>query len=183
MIISLCGWCRHQKFITGSRTAVGHHRDTWGCNMQAQCNWWAPIYDLEAERAIAFYPDYWDKPTINTTADWAVEEYLIARSETPVNEVVPYPEAPGLSQTIDEEAAVKVVINAGDILCFSSAHLHATVPNTTDLSRYSVEMRTVNLVDLKTGRGAPNVDNAGGKSRFNWYRHAISGSPLSKVME
>ncbi|WP_315982620.1 hypothetical protein [Aliamphritea spongicola] len=36
------------------RAAIGHHRDTWGSNVQCQQNWWAPVFSLEAERTIAF---------------------------------------------------------------------------------------------------------------------------------
>ena len=171
-----------EKFTTGLRTTVGHHRDTWGGNVQSQCNWWAPIYDLEAERTMAFYPDYWDKPTVNTTADWEFSKYLAARRETPKGVKVPYPGAPELLEPVDEANAFKVVLNAGDVLCFSSAHLHATVPNTTDVTRYSVEMRTINLADLKAGRGAPNIDNAGKNVRYNWYRHTLDNASLKDVM-
>ncbi len=167
-----------EKFTSGLRTTVGHHRDTWGGNVQAQCNWWAPIYDIEAERSMAFYPDYWDKATVNTTADWEFSKYLAARKETPKGEKVPYPGAPELLETIDESNAFKVVLSAGDVLNFSSAHLHATVPNTTELTRYSVEMRTINLADLQAGRGAPNIDNAAKTIRYNWYRNALDNSSL-----
>jgi hypothetical protein len=48
----------------------------------------------------------------------------------------------------------------GGALIFSAAHLHSTVPNTTDRTRFSIDFRTVNLDDLLDRRGAPNVDAA-----------------------
>ena len=42
---------------------------------------------------------------------------------------------------------------------FSGAQLHETVPNTTDLARYSIDFRTVHLDDVIAGRGAPNLDS------------------------
>ncbi|MBU2964259.1 hypothetical protein Q4508_13070 [Amphritea sp. 2_MG-2023] len=171
-----------KTFTEGLRTVVGHHRDTWGSNIQAQTNWWAPIYKIEEERSIAFYPDHWEHPTLNDTAQWSFKEYLAARRETPEGVAVSYSPAPQLLRPVDESKAVKIVIEPGDILCFSSAHLHASVPNTTKLARFSVEMRTLNLTDLDVGRGAPNVDNAGGNPQYQWYRHTVDQSPLSMAL-
>ncbi|HZT48040.1 MAG TPA: hypothetical protein VFA64_08690 [Hyphomicrobiaceae bacterium] len=46
----------------------------------------------------------------------------------------------------------------GGIIVFSGAQLHETVPNTTDLARYSIDFRTVHHDDVLGRRGAPNVD-------------------------
>ena len=51
-----------------------------------------------------------------------------------------------------------MVVEPGDLLCFSGAHLHASVPNTSAEARVSVELRTVNRDDLEEGRGAPDLD-------------------------
>ena len=48
----------------------------------------------------------------------------------------------------------------GGIILFSGAQLHETVPNTTEVARYSIDFRTVHLDDLVDRRGAPNVDAA-----------------------
>jgi hypothetical protein len=48
----------------------------------------------------------------------------------------------------------------GGTLTFSAAQLHATVPNTTARTRFSIDFRTVNLSDLLAGRAAANVDAA-----------------------
>ena len=45
-------------------------------------------------------------------------------------------------------------------MLFSAAQLHSTVPNTCDVTRYSIDFRTVNLDDLINRCGAPNVDSA-----------------------
>ncbi|WP_315982621.1 phytanoyl-CoA dioxygenase family protein [Aliamphritea spongicola] len=81
---------------------------------------------------------------------------------------------------MDESGVVKVVIQPGDVLAFSSAHLHASVPNTTDAIRYSVEMRTIHQSDLDAGRVAPNVDNAATVPMYRWFRHVESRQPLSQ---
>ncbi|WP_261843911.1 phytanoyl-CoA dioxygenase family protein [Aliamphritea ceti] len=161
------------------RAAIGHHRDTWGSNIQSQQNWWAPIFSLEAERTIAFYPDYWDKPLANNTNSWSFTEYLATRKDTQPERGVAYPSAPSPAESVDESGVLKVVIQPGDVLAFASAHLHASVPNTTDAIRYSVEMRTIHQSDLSAGRVAPNVDNAGTGPMYRWFRHVENRQPLS----
>jgi ectoine hydroxylase-related dioxygenase (phytanoyl-CoA dioxygenase family) len=48
----------------------------------------------------------------------------------------------------------------GEVLLFSGAQLHTSIPNTSGLARYSVDFRTVNTMDLHAGLGAPLVDAA-----------------------
>jgi len=52
-----------------------------------------------------------------------------------------------------------VVCPAGGAIVFSGAHLHATIPNTSGRSRFSIDFRTVNLDDVLEGVGAANVDS------------------------
>ena len=55
--------------------------------------------------------------------------------------------------------AISYLPPPGGLILFSGAQLHETVPNTTDLARYSIDFRTVHLDDVIAHRGAPNVDS------------------------
>jgi hypothetical protein len=160
------------------RAAIGHHRDTWGSNINGQQNWWAPIFSLESERTIAIYPDYWNKPLANTTATWSFEDFLKTRQQTQSERQVDYPSAPMPIASVDESNVVKIVIQPGDVLNFASAHLHASVPNSTQATRFSVEMRTVNQDDLSHSRAAPNIDNAATKPMYQWFKNIETKEPL-----
>jgi hypothetical protein len=104
----------HQDFTeTGT---LGYHRDTWSSNIYAQTNWWTPILPITRERTIALYPAYWSRPLANTSATWDLERVR----EMPI---VPRPTEP-----VDAESEVRIVIEPGDLLCFSGAHLHASIP-------------------------------------------------------
>ncbi len=157
---------------------IGHHRDSWGSNIHSQINWWAPLYALEENRTIALYPDYWDKPIANTTATWSHKDYLEKRNEADAERQGCYPSAPTLKASVDESNLLKVMLEPGDVLSFSSAHLHASVPNTTKATRYSVEMRSINKHDLESGRAAPNVDNAATTPMYQWFKHILSKEKL-----
>ena len=137
------------------------HRDTWFSAPQQQVNWWLPVYPIEAENSMAFHPRYFDTAVLNSSSDYDYDEWnrtgrkqaaQILKEETRRQ---PRPEEP-----LDLSSEARVVTCVGGILTFSAAQLHATVPNTTNRTRFIVDFRTVNLDDLKAGRGAENVDAA-----------------------
>ncbi len=171
-----------QQHNGGQQSSVGHHRDTWGSNIACQQNWWAPIFDLTVQRTIAIYPYYWDKPIANTTANWSFKAFLAARASTQQERLVNYPSAPKPTVVIDETQVIKLVIRPGDVLNFSSAHLHASVQNTSKATRFSVEMRTVNGLDLNRKVNAPNVDNAGVEKMYQWFKHIDTKQKLRPAL-
>ena len=160
---------------SGRRTArLGFHRDTWSSNVYAQTNWWAPIYPITPGRTLAFYDEYWEKPLKNTSKEWDLEEIRAGTSSAPV---VPEP-----TETVSTASEFRPVIEPGDLLCFSGAHLHAGVPNTTGVARFSVEVRTVDAGDVAESRGAPNLDGEAPRVASDWFRHVHDGTPLSTIV-
>lgn len=152
------------------------HRDTWGSNIASQINWWAPVWPVDEGRTMTVFPDYWDQPIENNTADWSYQEFRRRKAEDPNT---PYPMLPTCTNDPDPASGVPVLVDPGDIVAFSGAHLHASVPNRTGVTRISTETRTVSLADLIQNRRAPNVDGAAKGIRYNWFAHAVSGEPLS----
>ena len=152
---------------------LGFHRDTWSSNVYAQTNWWSPIYPITAGRTVAFYPAYWEEPLKNTSPEWDLEEIRAGRSDAPV--------VPGPTETVDLASELRPVIEPGDLLLFSGAHLHASVPNTTGVARFSIEGRTADAGDTAGGRGAPNVDGEAPRVASGWFRHVQDDTPLTAV--
>ena len=76
----------------------------------------------------------------------------------------PKPEEP-----VELDPQVRLICRAGGVLLFSGAHLHSTVPNTSDHTRFSVDFRTVNFDDARDRRGARNVDSACTGTTMNDY--------------
>ncbi len=152
-----------------ARRGTGWHRDTWGSNIAAQTNWWTPIFPITVERTISFAPDLWQEPVANSSADWSP---AAARQKT-------VPMIPEPVEAIRDTADMPVVVQPGDMLCFSAAQLHRTVPNRTPLARFSVEVRTVSGADVRAGRGAPNVDSDTPEIHYRWFRHVVDGERLT----
>jgi hypothetical protein len=59
---------------------------------------------------------------------------------------------------MDIEDQIRIVCPAGGLILFSGAQMRLTVPNTSGLTRFCIDFRTVDLTELENGRGAPNVD-------------------------
>ncbi len=123
------------------------------------------------------FPEYWDKAIDNNTADWSYQEFHRRRAEDPDT---PYPMLPTCRVEPDPVQAVPVLVDPGDIIAFSGAHLHASVPNRTGVTRISTETRTVSLADLEEDRRAPDLDGAAKGVRYNWFSQVSSGESLSE---
>jgi hypothetical protein len=85
---------------------------------------------------------------------------------------------PEPTERVDRSAELRIVIEPRDLLCFSGAHLHASVPNTSGQTRFSVEVRTVLLDDIVAGRGAPNLDGRAPRVPLEWFRRIPDGALL-----
>lgn len=137
---------------------IAFHRDTWGSNLYAQTNWWAPIYPITTGRTFALYPHLWQQALRNCSADFDMRA-LLERSHRDGRNAVDADEAiPHLLEAIDPQQGVAVDIAPGSLIAFSGAHAHAGVGNSTGLTRISFETRSVLIDDVLAGLGAPNID-------------------------
>jgi hypothetical protein len=58
------------------------------------------------------------------------------------------------------EPQIRPVRPVGGAYLFSAAQLHSTVPNTSKVTRYSIDFRTVHLDDVLGRIGASNIESA-----------------------
>ena len=63
---------------------------------------------------------------------------------------------------------------------FSAAQMHSSVPNTSGVTRFSIDFRTVNLSDAAEKRGAPNIDSA---CTGTSMRDFLRGTDLSRISD
>ncbi len=156
------------------------HRDTWGSNVHAQINWWAPIWPVTNDRTIGMFPALWDVPVLNTSADWSYPEFI---RQLKADKNTAYPTLPYCVESLSPSDAVPVVIEPGDIMAFSGAHLHCSIPNQSGIVRISTETRTVSAHDLINSRSAKNVDCNAPASQFDWFHHIETGESLAHHLE
>ncbi|HKD54467.1 MAG TPA: hypothetical protein VKB72_09645 [Steroidobacteraceae bacterium] len=164
-----------------STATVGFHRDSWGTNLAAQVNWWAPVWPITAKRTFAIYQRLWDVPIPNNSADFDLAD-VMERLHTAPETVGAGQLAPRPTQAVDSSGGVPVVLDPGEIIAFSGAHAHVGIPNHTGLTRISLETRTVSISDVQAQRGAPNVD---GEARWvapGLFRRLNDGAPLNAIL-
>ncbi len=145
---------------TGISYAFHPHRDTWYSAPQCQINWWLPVYDVTSENIMAFHPHYWDHSVRNSSryynyAEWNRTSRLTAAQHIGTDTR----KQPTAEEAMDLANQVRIVPPVGGLLVFSGAQMHSTVPNTSGVTRFSVDFRTVHIADVKAHAGAPNVDS------------------------
>jgi hypothetical protein len=145
---------------SGIAYAFHPHRDTWYSAPMCQINWWMPIYELNSENCMALHPHYFGRAIKNGSNQydyqrWNQESRFNAAKHVKTDtRVQPHAEEP-----VELEPQIRFVCPVGGAYQFSAAHLHSTVPNTSPVTRYSIDFRTVHVDDV-TGRvGAANVDS------------------------
>ena len=77
---------------------------------------------------------------------------------------------------------LRLIIEPGDLLCFSGAHVHAGMPNSAGVARFSVEVRAVDAGDVADDHGAPNVDGEAPRVAKDWFRHVVDDTPLTAAV-
>ncbi|MCW2367678.1 hypothetical protein M2341_003125 [Sphingobium sp. B7D2B] len=171
----------NQPHSARSTATVGFHRDSWGTNLAAQVNWWAPVWPITSGRTFAFLPELFDRPIPNDSADFDLAEVMARRrtgsASADRGRMAPRPLVP-----IDAAQGTPVLIAPGEIIAFSAQHAHVGVENRTGLTRISLETRTVRISDHLAGRGAPNVDGRARWIAYALFRRLSDGRPLADVL-
>jgi hypothetical protein len=151
----------HGYLTSGISYAFHPHRDTWYSAPFSQLNWWIPIFPVVPENVMAFHPRYFDTPVRNGSARYDYGEWNRISRHTAAQHIrTDTREQPRPEEPVELEPQVRVVPEAGGVMLFSGSQLHSTVPNTSGRTRFSIDFRTVHIGDVRTGRGAPNVDSA-----------------------
>jgi hypothetical protein len=164
---------------SGIAYAFHPHRDTWYSAPFCQINWWMPIYEINSENCMAIHPRYWDQPVRNGSAQynyykWNLESRQSAAQHVKTDtRVQPRPEEP-----MELDPQVRLVCDVGGMYLFSAAQMHSTVPNTSNVTRYSIDFRTVHLDDVLDRTGAPNMDSACTGTTMGDYLRGTDSSHL-----
>jgi hypothetical protein len=131
------------------------HRDTWYGNSYSQINWCVALFDIALEQSFAFHPDFFDNPVKNDSECFDYDDFIRRAGADKYQGELVYPRALEMSEIGQPH---RFSLQAGQVLLFSGAHLHRTMPNTLGKTRFSLDFRSVCLREHDEGVGAPNVD-------------------------
>lgn len=142
---------------TGIAFAFPWHRDTWYAAPKQQINWWLPVNPVRADNAMKFDLEHFARAVPNDSSGF---DYYRANTDrlTVASQVTTDTRSrPGATDFLSQ-AEIEVLPSPGSVLLFSGSSLHASIPNTSPVSRYSIDFRTVDRRDVESGAGAPLVD-------------------------
>ncbi len=167
--------CAGDYLSTGMAYAFKPHRDTWYSPPMCQINWWLPVYPIQSTNAMAFHPSHWERPVKNNSAlfdyqDWNIHGRVQAANQSAQKDTRFQSAA---LEDINLLPDLRLVCPPGGMIVFAAAHLHSTVPNSSDETRISIDFRTVDARDVAANRGAPNIDSqARGTTLMDYLRVA-----------
>ncbi len=166
---------------TGIAYAFHAHRDTWYSAPMCQINWWMPVYPLNSDNCMALHPHYWSRPVKNGSSRYNYTRWNQESRHSAAQHIkTDTREQPKPEEPMDLEPQVKLVCDVGGVFLFSGAQMHSSVPNTSGLTRYSIDFRTVHIDDVWARTGAPNVDSACTGTTMRDY---LRGTDLAHVPE
>jgi hypothetical protein len=136
------------------------HRDMWYGHPQQLVNYWVPVFPVVGENVMSMYTDYFDRPVKNGSNAYDYDEWVAkhrhAAAEKTTKDDRPHPLP---LEEIESRGEIRIAGDAGDVMMFSSNHLHASAPNTSGVTRFSYDLRTINIDDVREKRGPRNVDS------------------------
>ena len=138
------------------------------------------MYEFLSENGIAFHPRYWNQGVKNGSHDfnyyrWNAESRKNAAQHIGRDTRV----QPRAEEPLELDPDVRFVVPPGGVIVFSGAQLHSTVPNTTNMVRWSIDFRTVNIDDVANKRGAPNTDSASTGTSLRDFLRVADFAPVS----
>ncbi len=159
---------------TGVAFAFPWHRDTWYSAPAKQINWWLPVYTARPDNSMSFDLQNFARAVPNSSDAFDYYQNNASRLTTAKQVTKESQARPG---AVDHHPEHDVIIlpAPGEVLLFSGAQLHTSIPNTSGLARYSVDFRTVDVPDLLAGRGAALVDAHCTGTSIRDFRHIIDG--------
>jgi hypothetical protein len=164
---------------SGVSYAYKAHRDIWYASPTAQVNWWMPVFAVTGARAMSFYSEYWHTPLPNSSADFDYGEWCSVGRKMATSQIKEDTRKHPLPKNDPDPASeLRLCGTKGDMILFSASQLHATAPNESDVTRFSIDFRTVALSDLASGRGAHNVDSRATGSTLGDFLHATDFAPI-----
>ena len=146
--------CPDGHLVPRAAPAYLAHRDTWFANSQSQLNWWMPLVTVEEATSFGFCPELFETPVENNSARFNYRRWMAGGGFQ--REGDDTREYPTTSAVLSPR---RFRCELDEIVCFSAAHLHQTLPVHGSRARMSLDFRSVADDDLKHKRSAPNVDN------------------------
>ena len=154
----------HQGHENPRAAAVYYpHRDIWYGHSASVVTFWLPLHDAPESQTFAFYPERFDTPVPNDSEifdydAWVARGWDLRIGWQNIDDGL-NTRYPGIVGEVDRGREVGFAATRGELLLFSGAQFHATLPQSEGTTRFSLDFRAVDLDDHQAGLGAPSVDD------------------------
>jgi hypothetical protein len=167
----------------GVSYAYKPHRDLWYGNPNCQINTWMTVYPIDPSQTMMINPAYFARKIKNSSNVWDLKDWIENQRPRAIQNVTveerPHPLP---LEDIDDSGEIRVAGERAEMLIFSGAHLHGTVPNLGERVRFSIDFRVLNKADLRAGRGATNVDSEAHNVEYG-YKDLFNAADLTPYTE
>ncbi|MDJ0630919.1 MAG: hypothetical protein QNJ44_21860 [Rhodobacter sp.] len=143
----------------GMGYAYKAHRDIWYACPESQINWWTPIRPITERRGLAFYPARFGHAVENNSHDFDAYQWNADGRKNAGKYINSDPRPHPRFQGESLEDPQIIIGDPASVIGFSAQHLHATVPNDSGETRFSIDFRTVHRQDIIDHKGAALSDN------------------------
>lgn len=106
---------------SGIAYAFHPHRDTWYSAPGCQINWWIPVYSIEGDNAMGFYPDYFQEPVKNNSEIYNYYEWNVKNRASAAKHVKSDTREQPKPQQDLETGSVRYLPSPGGTILFSGA--------------------------------------------------------------
>lgn len=169
---------------SGVGYAYKAHRDTWYAAPQSQVNWWSALHALDASQSLIFYPPFFQRVCDNTSQVFDYDDWQAHGRTTAASQIKQDTRKHPLPMVqLDQRDELRLVMPADHYLQFSAGQLHATAPNTSGTTRFSIDFRTIDLQDYRSARGANNVDSKSTGSTIVDFIRATDFTPIASQLQ
>jgi hypothetical protein len=155
------------------------HRDMWYGHPQQLLNYWTPVFPVVGGNVMSMFTDLFDKPVANASNAYDYDQWVAKHRHVAAEKVTqddrPHPVP---LEDFDSRSEIRIAGGAGDVFMFSSNHLHASAPNTSGVTRFSYDLRTINIEDIRAGRGPRNVDSGATGTTLSDFLRVSDLAPL-----
>ncbi|MDA9605657.1 phytanoyl-CoA dioxygenase family protein [Candidatus Pelagibacter sp.] len=165
----------YNKYLeSGAGYVFKPHRDSWYAGPISQLNFWFPIFDIDLNSTFAIYPNYWGKKILNSSENFDYdlwkEKFRYTANKHIKTDTRNHPLA---LEEVDKSNEFRIDCSAGDLVVFSGCHLHGTIPNVSNKTRFSIDFRIISK-DLFERNVGINIDSKSIGSTISDFKNSLN---------